>query len=119
MYNRPGEFPVVHFKKSELTYSRPRRSLVNSPKIKIPAPGLFNFCFGGFFLLFFFQILDTSIYQTSTRSEILRTGSLLSKPLGQGTHQELNREHESMAPLDALKEISRKRIHCDVSVLIF
>lgn len=45
MYNR-AEFPLVHFKKSELTYSA-RRNLGNSPRIKIPAPGLYskNVCF--------------------------------------------------------------------------
>lgn len=61
------------------------------------------------------------------RSEILRTGTIVGNSssssvlasngcddTGPGTSD----AYELLAPLDALKEISRKRIHCDVSVRV-
>lgn len=57
------------------------------------------------------------------RSEILRTGAIVGH--GHSTTAVLanddcdesatSAEYEPLAPLDALKEISRKRIHCDES----
>lgn len=62
--------------------------------------------------------IEKSFYQSCTRSEILRTGSLVSQPPLQDAKQLnlTNGAGDTLAPLDALKEISRKRIHCDVSI---
>lgn len=109
LYNRAGEFPVVHFHKNELTNSmrtkQPGSSGGLGGQVRIPAP-------------------ERTTYQSTMRSEILRTGATVgngtvaSVPLTVGACDDAtvpNDTYELLAPLDALKEISRKRIHCDVS----
>lgn len=110
LYNRAGEFPVVHFHKNELTNSpRTKQNGAGGSglggTVRIPAP-------------------ERTTYQSTMRSEILRTGATVgngtaaSVPLSGGACDDEtvpNEPYEVLAPLDALKEISRKRIHCDVS----
>lgn len=110
LYSKPGEFPVVHLKKNEITYS-PKRNINTTPSaVRIAPP-------------------DRAIYQTSSRSNILRSGSLSSLPNSLGnmlSETERNKtcnDNEPLTPsndidsvptrsvLDALKEISRKRIN--------
>lgn len=97
MYKRPGDFPIVHLDKPKLILN-PRKSIVNPPKIaRIGQP-------------------DPLIYRTSIRSEILRNGTLMpqvSVHHGEDVDNGLTR----LDPLDALKEISRKRIHCEVKFI--
>lgn len=110
LYSKPGEFPVVHLKKNEITYSPKRNINTNPSAVRIAPP-------------------DRAIYQTSSRSNILRSGSLSSLPSSLGnllSETERNKtcnDNEPLTPsndidsvptrsvLDALKEISRKRIN--------
>ncbi|XP_062533699.1 mucin-19-like [Armigeres subalbatus] len=109
LYNKPGQFPVVHLKKTEIKYSPRRNNSVTSVRIAPP---------------------EKSVFQANTRSNILRAGSLLipAEPhmkLARGSQpdDEIDAENRVIAPtaeldvaptksvLDALKEISRKRIN--------
>ena len=111
VYKRPGEFPVVNLEKSEINLNL--RQNAEAPKVKIAPPIRSN-------------------YQANSRSEILRTGSLsgMAATLNKSTQASTlvsRSENEPLEPsntdyetptrsvLDALKEISRKRIHCEVS----
>lgn len=64
-------------------------------------------------------IADKSTYISNMRSEILRTGSMVGNTttllMPNASDPNPDTSYEVMAPLDALKEISRKRIHCDVN----
>lgn len=111
LYTKPGQFPVVHLKKTEIKYSPRRNNSITSVRIAPP---------------------EKSVFQANTRSNILRAGSLLIpsaelKPGGgvrqQQSEEEIDAENRVIAPtaevdaaptrsvLDALKEISRKRIN--------
>lgn len=82
---------------------------------------------------------ERSTYQATLRSEILRTGAVTGNVVsaasglsgapssstvlpgngnGVGGGSSGDELSNAIAPLDALKEISRKRIHCDVSNLL-
>lgn len=122
LYNRAGEFPVVHMNQNTAPTHRYRRGSLtiahSSPQIKIPAPGIFEYPAFINIVNIVFCRLEESLYQSCTRSEILRTGSLMSHPSTLQDAPQLNLTNGDgdtlLAPLDALKEISRKRIHCDV-----
>ncbi|XP_053693340.1 nuclear pore complex protein DDB_G0274915 [Sabethes cyaneus] len=108
LYNKPGQFPVVHLKKTEIKYSPRRNNSVTSVRIAPP---------------------EKSVFQANTRSNILRAGSLLipaephHKMARTQQGEEIDAENRVIAPtaeletaptksvLDALKEISRKRIN--------
>ncbi|XP_001657870.2 mucin-19 [Aedes aegypti] len=109
VYNKPGQFPVVHLKKTEIKYSPRRNNSVTSVRIAPP---------------------EKSVFQANTRSNILRAGSLLvpaephlNRTRGPQPEDEIDAENRVIAPtaeldaaptksvLDALKEISRKRIN--------
>ncbi|XP_052863196.1 putative nuclear envelope pore membrane protein POM 121B [Anopheles cruzii] len=142
VYNKPGQFPVVHLRKQELRYGLGGRRKGNLSTFRIPPP-------------------EQSVFQVTKRSSILRTGSLLmpggsetasygSSPFGvRGTAtvgsvlqrtakpppplpttagpgcDESDVENRVITPcaepeatptrsvLDALKEISRKRINSE------
>ncbi|XP_058450997.1 uncharacterized protein LOC131430233 [Malaya genurostris] len=110
LYSKPGQFPVVHLKKTEIKYS-PRRNNTSITSVRIAPP-------------------EKSVFQANTRSNILRAGSLLipAEPhlkmaRTQQHGNEIDAENRVIAPtaelepaptrsvLDALKEISRKRIN--------
>ncbi|XP_058824964.1 mucin-2 [Topomyia yanbarensis] len=110
LYSKPGQFPVVHLKKTEIKYS-PRRNNSSITSVRIAPP-------------------EKSVFQANTRSNILRAGSLLipAEPhlkmaRTQQHEDEIDAENRVIAPsteleaaptrsvLDALKEISRKRIN--------
>ncbi|XP_055544614.1 streptococcal hemagglutinin [Wyeomyia smithii] len=108
LYTKPGQFPVVHLKKTEIKYSPRRNNSVTSVRIAPP---------------------EKSVFQANTRSNILRAGSLLIpaephlKMARTQGGKEIDAENRVIAPtaeletaptrsvLDALKEISRKRIN--------
>ncbi|XP_058055635.1 nuclear pore complex protein DDB_G0274915 [Anopheles bellator] len=58
VYNKPGQFPVVHLRKQELRYGLGGRRKGNLSTFRIPPP-------------------EQSVFQVTKRSSILRTGSLL------------------------------------------
>ncbi|XP_065088623.1 nuclear envelope pore membrane protein POM 121 [Ochlerotatus camptorhynchus] len=109
IYSKPGQFPVVHLKKTEIKYSPRRNNSITSVRIAPP---------------------EKSVFQANTRSNILRAGSLLipaephlKQSRGPAPEDEIDAENRVIAPtteleaaptrsvLDALKEISRKRIN--------
>ncbi|XP_055605918.1 mucin-19 [Uranotaenia lowii] len=113
LYSKPGQFPVVHLKKQELKYSPRRNNSSSISSVRIAPP-------------------EKSVFQANTRSNIMRSGSLLipteshlkMTPQQQGSGEdEIDAENRVIAPtaeldsaptrsvLDALKEISRKRIN--------
>lgn len=93
-YKRPGDFPIVHLDKPKLT---PKRNFANSPKMaKIGQP-------------------DPCMNRANVRAEILRNGTMM-PPIPPIDRREDTDGGVRVDPLDALKEISRKRIHCEVSV---
>lgn len=95
MYKRPGDFPIVHLDKPKLILSA-KRTIVNPPKIaRIGQP-------------------DTSIYRANIRAEILRNGTLMPQ-ISVDRREDVDSALVRVDPLDALKEISRKRIHCEVN----
>lgn len=95
MYKRPGDFPIVHLDKPKLVLST-KRTIVNPPKIaRIGQP-------------------DPSIYRTNIRAEILRNGTLMPQ-ISVDRREDADSAIVRVDPLDALKEISRKRIHCEVN----
>ncbi|XP_055375074.1 putative uncharacterized protein DDB_G0282133 [Condylostylus longicornis] len=105
---KPGQFPVVHLKKNEIPYKHSRNK--NSISVVRIAPP------------------DKSVFQANSRSSILRTGSIVpTVSLGlKQANNDIARENRPIlhpvadsetAPtrsvLEALKEISRKRINSD------
>ncbi len=93
-YKRPGDFPIVHLQKPKLVLT-PQRSLANPSKMaRIGQP-------------------DPSINRTNIRAEILRNGTMM-PPISVDRREDVD-SGVRVDPLDALKEISRKRIHCEVS----
>ncbi|XP_055641898.1 nuclear envelope pore membrane protein POM 121 isoform X2 [Toxorhynchites rutilus septentrionalis] len=107
LYTKPGQFPVVHLRKTEIKYSPRRNSSITSVRIAPP---------------------EKSVFQANTRSNILRAGSLLVPSenhlkASRAQEDETDSENKVIAPtaevetaptrsvLDALKEISRKRIN--------
>lgn len=92
LYKRPGDFPIVHLDKPKLVLT-PKRSISNPPKMaRIGQPEAFS-------------------YKTNVRAEIFRNGTLM-PPISVDRRDDADRV--PVDPLDALKEISRKRIHCEV-----
>lgn len=118
MYSKAGDLPIVHLHKNDVSAnSASPRGSFNASRVRIPAPGtlhhreyLFYWC------LTQFLFTDRFTYLSNMRSEILRTGAMGNTPLLMSNASDPNPDtsFEVMAPLDALKEISRKRIHCDV-----
>lgn len=125
-YRRPGDFPIVNLDKSEINLNK---KLANEPKIsKINISSPVNLI---------------SASNSSARSAIFRTGKNYGdnyptdkigpiegrkpiKPIKPTISPDepivlANNEYENTptrSSLEALKEISRKRIHCDVSALL-
>lgn len=92
LYKRTGDFPIVHLDKPKLVLT-PNRSVANPAKMaRIGQP-------------------DPSNYRSNVRAEILRNGMML-PPISADRHDDVGSVR--VDPLDALKEISRKRIHCEV-----
>lgn len=118
-YRRPGDFPIVNLNKAEINLNKRRENAPQISKINIVSP-------------------INLINQASERSAIFRTGKNYGETLSAPTANTLksgkslvtpssqdepifpiNNDYENSgsarSSLDALKEISRKRIHCDVS----
>ncbi|KAJ6633812.1 Nuclear pore complex protein NUP98A, partial [Pseudolycoriella hygida] len=96
LYKRPGDFPIVHLDKPKLILN-PQRSVANPSKMaRIGQPDPIN-------------------YQTNIRAEILRNGMLMPQ-VPADRHEDADGTLGRVDPLDALKEISRKRIHCEDTV---
>lgn len=92
-YKRAGDFPIVHLDKPKLILT-PKRNIAHPPKMaKIGQP-------------------DPYINRANIRAEILRNGTMM--PAVSLDRRE-DVDNLRVDPLDALKEISRKRIHCEVS----
>lgn len=119
-YRRPGDFPIVNLDKTEINLNQKQANEPKISKISIAPP---------------LNLIDAS--NASARSTIFRTGknygdSYLTGKLGPIESRNpiktnaspdepillSNNDYDSAAArssLEALKEISRKRIHCDVS----
>ncbi|XP_037050387.1 nuclear pore complex protein DDB_G0274915 isoform X2 [Bradysia coprophila] len=90
-YKRAGDFPIVHLDKPKLVLT-PRRNIANPPKMaKIGQP-------------------DPYSNRTNIRAEILRNGTMMPSV---SLDRREDVDNVLVDPLDALKEISRKRIHCE------
>ncbi|XP_055849707.1 nuclear pore complex protein DDB_G0274915 [Episyrphus balteatus] len=103
LYNKPGQFPVVHLKKTEQQYKAKKTKNLSMTRIAAP---------------------EKSAFHGNTLSSILRSGSIVGL---QKSDEEISRENRpilhppptenEMAPtrsvLEVLKEISRKRINSD------
>lgn len=103
LYNKPGQFPVVHLKKCEQQYKAQKTKTLSMTRIAAP---------------------EKSVFHGNTLSSILRSGSIVGL---QKSDEEISRENRpilhppatenEMAPtrsvLEVLKEISRKRINSD------
>ncbi|XP_055923512.1 nuclear pore complex protein DDB_G0274915 [Eupeodes corollae] len=103
LYNKPGQFPVVHLKKNEQQYKAKKTKNLSMTRIAAP---------------------EKSVFHGNTLSSILRSGSIVGL---QKSDEEISRENRpilhppptenEMAPtrsvLEVLKEISRKRINSD------
>lgn len=144
LYSRAGEFPVVHIQRNEPIASPVRSKsgvgAMLSPAVRIPAPdrsahypssalsirseifrtgamagvGLGGVGAGGS------NSSSTTSMATSTSSTTLASPSSAAVDDTATTSSAavaavVVDSYELLAPLDALKEISRKRIHCDVS----
>lgn len=123
-YRRPGDFPIVNFKKDEINLNKKQENVPKVAKINIASP--------------------INLVSSSVRSGIFRTGKnfgelgdTICRPTKLGPVEGRKPIHapqskdEPIVPitgeydaaptrssLEALKEISRKRIHCDVSIAI-
>lgn len=119
-YRRPGDFPIVNLDKSEINLNQKQANAPKVSKINIASP---------------INLISAS--NASERSAIFRTGKNYgdSYPIGKlgpiegrkpikatMLHDEpivpTTSDYDSApirSSLEALKEISRKRIHCDVS----
>ena len=119
-YRRPGDFPIVNFDKSDINLNQKQANKPKVSKINIAPP-----------------INLVSATNASERSAIFRTGKNYgdSYPIGKLGPIEGRKPIKATLPqdepivptsndydnapirssLEALKEISRKRIHCDVS----
>ncbi|GAB0100439.1 hypothetical protein DMENIID0001_164790 [Sergentomyia squamirostris] len=99
---KPGQFPIVHFKKNEIVYSTKRNNPLSAVKIAPP---------------------DKSVSDRNLRLNILQQGLTPRLPL-EDYHPRKILDNEPLTPsaedvepiptrsvLDALTEISRKRIH--------
>lgn len=119
-YRRPGDFPIVNLEKSEINLNQRQANEPKISKINIASP---------------VNLVDAS--NASARSIIFRTGknygdSYLTGKLGpiegrKPIKPTISPDEPILSPnndydtptrssLEALKEISRKRIHCDVSI---
>lgn len=123
-YRRPGDFPIVNLDKSEINLNQKQANAPKVSKINIAPP---------------INLINAS--NASARSAIFRTGKNYGdsysigklgpiegrKPIKATTsHDEpivpTTSDYDSApirSSLEALKEISRKRIHCDVSFFLF
>lgn len=125
-YRRPGDFPIVNLEKSELSLNQRKENIPKISKLNIAPP-------------------INLVSHASARSAIFRTGKNYGEtigPIGKGNnnstttssiksaeplpsaaaHDEpiVSNENDynsasARSSLDALKEISRKRIRCEVS----
>lgn len=125
-YRRPGDFPIVNLEKSELNLNQRKENIPKISKLNIAPP-------------------INLVSQASARSAIFRTGKNYGETIGPIVKDNHNsnttssiKDAEPLASaaahdepivpnendyngasarssLDALKEISRKRIRCDVS----
>lgn len=118
IYNKPGQFPIVHLNTKEQIYKPPKNQ--NLSMVRIPPP-------------------ERSVFQGNTLSGLLRSGSIVpsvnhtnahttAKYLNGTVHenQPILHPHHSNADLqptrsvlEDLKAISRKRINNDVSKIVF
>ncbi|KAG4069633.1 hypothetical protein HA402_014656 [Bradysia odoriphaga] len=90
-YKRAGDFPIVHLDKPKLVLT-PKRTISNPPKMaRIGQP-------------------DPYTNRTNIRAEILRNGTMMPSV---SLDRREDVDNVPVDPLDALKEISRKRIHCE------
>lgn len=116
-YRRLGDFPIVNLDKSEINLNRKHENVAKVSKLRIAPP--------------------INLVSASARSTIFRTGknygdSFPIGPIGKigplESRNPIRSPDEPIVPstndydsgpacssLEALKEISRKRIHCDVS----
>lgn len=104
LYNKPGQFPIVHLNKNQIQYKANRSRPASVVRIAPP---------------------DKAVFQVNTRSSILRTPSIVPTVNLRKTNSELLCENRPIlhpadndlmptrSVLDALKEISRKRINSD------
>lgn len=94
IYKKPGDFPIVHLDKPKLVLT-PKRTIASNPS-KMARIGH----------------SDPSINRANIRAEILRNGTMMPQ-ISVDRREDV--DSVRVDPLDALKEISRKRIHCEVS----
>lgn len=114
-YRRPGDFPIVNLDRTEHNLKKRAKGTAHVSTMSLSTP--------------------INLVSASERSAIFRTGKNLGETLppppvqhepslrlGKAPHNEpiITPSHEfdnglACSSLDALKEISRKRIHCDVS----
>ncbi|XP_059613224.1 nuclear pore complex protein DDB_G0274915 [Phlebotomus argentipes] len=102
IYNKPGQFPIVHLKKNAIVYSTKRNNPLSVVKIAPP---------------------DKSVSDRNLRLNILRQGLSSSSASSEEYLEPRKYDNEPLTPsggiestptrsvLDALTEISRKRIH--------
>lgn len=122
-YRRPGDFPIVNLDKSEISLNKKQANEPKISKINISTP---------------VNLIAAS--SLSERSVIFRTGKNYGdnyptdkigpiegrKPIKPAISRDepivlANNDYDNTptrSSLEALKEISRKRIHCDVSTLL-
>lgn len=112
-YRRPGDFPIVNLDRAEHNLKKRTKGTAHVSTMSLSTP--------------------INLVSTSERSAIFRTGKNLGETLPPVVQHEpslrlgkahnepiITPSHEfdnglACSSLDALKEISRKRIHCDVS----
>lgn len=133
LYSKPGQFPVVHLKKAEVQVNPRRTPSLSTVRIAPPGKeGVVIVANAYMSSPLFISPPEKSLYQVSTRSSIFRTGSITPAVAGVGKLDEReSRDNRPIVPpaendvnptrsvLDALKEISRKRINSDVRSTTF
>lgn len=130
LYNKPGQFPIVHLNKNQIQYKANRSRPASV--VRIAPPGKMEYSNFKYFEIIslyfiFLYFIDKAVFQVNTRSSILRTPSIVPTVNLRKTNSELLCENRPIlhpadndlmptrSVLDALKEISRKRINSDVS----
>lgn len=130
-YNRPGDLPIVNLNKSEATLKSHKTNGTKKPQALVTPPTRYNSQASARSMIFrtgknygddLSSTTTNAIANTVANSE--NGGKITAvKILGSKTPEDApivpnNYDYESnptRSVLDALKEISRKRIHCDVS----
>lgn len=110
-YGSPGQFPIVQLYKKELPI------LARSPRrctVRIAPPGKVISYYSLGYLLFS-SVTDPISYNSDQANIILRDSFLQNNVDSSGTQADT--EINTKSVLEALKEISRKRIHTNVSYL--